>query len=283
MCAEIASSMNMKKLGILAGSGRMPALLVEECKKQGRPYFVLGLEGHIDAAILEDTPHKIVRLGAVGDALKTLKKENAEEVIMAGSVGRPTLASLRPDMTATMLIAKLGSSIFSGDDALLGAIVKIMEGEGFTVVGMENVLAHLLTKAGVLGKHKPSKQHNDDIARGMKTAKALGELDIGQAVVVENGYVLGVEAAEGTAALISRCGALPQHERGHGVLVKAKKPAQDVRADLPTIGTDTIEQIYKAGFAGIAMEAGGSIILDANEAIRLADSYGLFITGVHYV
>jgi DUF1009 family protein len=277
MCAEIASS--MKKLGIIAGSGRMPALLVEACQTCERPYFVLGLEGHTEESLLIDVPHKVVRLGAVGEALKALKKEGVQEVIMVGSVGRPTLSSLRPDMTATMLIAKFGSSIFSGDDALLGAIVKIMEGEGFDVVGIEEVLSHLLTKKGTLGKHRPSRQQNEDIVRGMSVAKALGAMDVGQSVIVENGYVLGVEAAEGTDALIARCAQFPQHEKGGGVLVKAKKPNQDTRADLPTIGIDTIEQAKAAGLAGIAVEASGSIILDLPEVIKLADKYGLFIVG----
>lgn len=273
----------MKKLGIIAGQGRLPALLVESCIAQNRPYFVLGLEGHAEAELLAKAPHKIVRLGAVGDALKTLKKEQVEEVIMAGRVGRPTLASLRPDMTATLLIAKLGKDIFSGDDALLGTIVKIMEGEGFSVVGVGDVCTDLLAGAGVLGKHKPSKQQLEDIARGMKAVKVLGELDIGQAVVVENGYVLGVEAAEGTEALIARSALLSQHAKSEGVLVKAKKPTQDARADLPTIGKDTIEQVHAAGLAGIALEAGGSLILDKEEALKLADHYGIFVMGAAHV
>lgn len=278
MCAQAAGG--VKKLGIIAGSGRMPALLIEACEQQGRPYFVLGLEGHSESEVLANAPHKIVRLGAVGDALKTLKKEQVEEVIMAGHVGRPTLASLRPDMTATMLIAKMGASIFSGDDALLGAIITIMEKEGMKVVGMQDVLAHLVTKEGVLGKCKPTKQQLDDIARGMSVVKMLGELDIGQAVVVENNYVLGVEAAEGTDGLLARCAALSQHEAKHGVLVKAKKPAQDTRVDLPTIGKDTIQRAIDGKFAGIALEAGGSILLDQEETIRLADAHSLFVVGV---
>lgn len=278
MRPQIASGLDMKKLGIIAGGGSLPAHIIETCQQQDRPFFVLGLEDHVDTP-LENMPHKMVRLGAVGDALRTLKKEQVQEVIMAGRVGRPTLSSLRPDMTATMLLAKLGSNIFSGDDALLSAIVKIMEGEGFTVVGMGDVCAHLLAGSGALGKHKPDKQQQEDITRGMNAVHTLGALDIGQAVIVENGYVLGVEAAEGTDALIARCAALAQHTKGQGVLVKAKKPNQDERADLPTIGTDTVEQAYLAGLAGIAVQAGGSIILGKEEVIRLADRYKMFIVG----
>ena len=200
----------------------MPTQLVEACKVQSRPFFVLGLEGFCDAVLAD----KQVRLGAVGEALKILKEAGVEEVIMAGRVGRPTLASLRPDMKATMLIAKLGKDIFSGDDALLSAIVNIMEGEGFAVVGVKDVCAHLIAKEGALGKHKPTKDQLADIAHGMKVARTLGDLDVGQAVVVENGYVLAVEAAEGTAAMIARVAELAQHEKGAGVLVKAKNQAK---------------------------------------------------------
>lgn len=280
MCAQTAGG--VKKLGIIAGSGRMPALLAEACKTSQRPYFILCLEGHSDPESFAHSPHKTIRLGAVGEALKTLKKEQVEEVIMAGHVKRPTLASLRPDMTATMLIARMGSSIFSGDDALLSAIITIMEKEGMTVVGAQDVLAHLVTPEGILGKHKPDKQHMTDIARGMQVVKRLGELDIGQAVIIENNYVLGVEAAEGTDALLLRCAHLPQHEAGCGVLVKCKKPAQDTRVDLPAIGIETIRRVSEGKFSGIAMEAGGSILLDREEVIHFANQHGLFVIGVSH-
>lgn len=274
--------MSHKKLGIIAGGGQLPAQLIKTCSEQGRPFFVLGLEGHADEHLLKAHPHKMLRLGAVGDALKTLKREKIEEVIMAGHVGRPTLSSLRPDITATMLIAKLGTHIFSGDDALLSAIVKIMEEEGFTVVGVGDVCSHLLAHQGVLGKNKPTKQQYNDIAQAMKITKALGSLDIGQAIIIENGYVLGVEAAEGTEALITRCSMLPQHERGQGILVKCKKPTQDIRADLPTIGPDTIAQAYRAGLSGIVVEAGYSLILDQEKALQLANQYKIFVVGTHH-
>lgn len=270
----------MNKLGIIAGSGRMPALIIEQCQRQGRDFFVVGLEGFAEAETIGNVQHKIVRLGAVGEALKTLKTEKCEEVILAGRVARPNLSSLRPDFTATMLMAKFGSKLFSGDDALLSAIVGFMEGEGLTVVGMKEVLSELLAPVGIIGKHKPSKQHYDDIERGMKAVKHLGELDIGQAVIVENGYILGVEAAEGTDELMKRCAQLSQHEAGNGVLVKAKKPTQDPRADLPTIGPETIENAHRAGYAGVAVAAGASIILDRDKLVALADAYGLFIVGV---
>lgn len=273
----------MKKLGIIAGQGRLPALLVETCKKQDRPYFILALEGQTEPTLLEDAPHKIVRLGAVGEALKTLKKEAVEEVVLAGRVNRPTVASLRPDLTATMWLAKLGSGIFSGDDALLSSIVRIMESEGFSVIGAHHVLTHLLACEGPLGKCKPGKQESKDIARGMKILRVLGEHDIGQALVVENDYVLGIEAAEGTDALIERCGALSQHVRGEGVLVKAKKPGQDTRADLPAIGLDTVQQAFSAGLAGIAVEAGSALVLDRDAVIRLADEKGIFVVGTTHV
>lgn len=199
---------------------------------------------------------------------------------MAGYVGRPTLSSLRPDFVTTKLIAKLGSTIFNGDDALLSSIVKFLEGEGFKVVGADDIVQTLLAPKGVLGTHAPNAEQLADITLGIKAARMLGSLDIGQAVVVEKGYVLAVEAAEGTDRLLARAGTLKQHPAGVGILIKVKKPAQERRIDLPTIGTQTIEAAHKAGLAGIAVEAGQSIILEQAQVSQLANQLGLFVIGI---
>src|SRR5262249_48270945 len=149
---------------------------------------------------------------------------------------------------------------FSGDDAILKGIIRFLEDEGFRVVGSEEILAGLLAPYGILGKVRPDGQAKDDIAQGMEVAKALGEMDIGQAVIVENGHVLGTEGAEGTDALIERCSKL-RKEKGRAVLVKVRKPSQDGRADRPAVGVQTVEKIHAAGFGGIAVEANEALIL----------------------
>lgn len=266
-------------LGILAGGGELPVRLVEACKHQGRSYFILGFEGAVDAELLEGEPHARVRIGAIGESLHHLHEAGVKELVLAGRLKRPSLATLRPDGTGAKLLARLGKSFFSGDNSLLSAVVDYLEEEGFTVVGADDVLKNLLAPPGLIGRIAPSKDAQKDIETGVRIAHAVGELDIGQAVIVQQGYVIGVEAAEGTDELIARCGKLKRNVPHGGVLVKVKKPTQERRVDLPTIGVKTVENIANAGFAGIAIEAGGALILDRQGVALKADALGVFVLG----
>jgi UDP-2,3-diacylglucosamine hydrolase len=266
-------------LGIIAGGGTLPAQLIEACHAQKNACFVVALDGFADMESIGHAPCAVVRLGAVGEALDYFKKHNVTTLVLAGRVRRPSLTSLRPDRMGAKLLARLGASFFSGDDAVLKAVIRFLEEEGFKVIGANDILAGLIAPEGVLGHIMPSTQARADIAQGITILKTLGKLDIGQAIIVENGYVLGVEAAEGTDALIARCATL-RREKSSGVLIKFRKPGQEQRVDLPTIGPSTIEQLHAAGFAGIAIESGGSIILDRDATLQSANTRGLFVIGV---
>lgn len=266
-------------LGIIAGSGDLPERIVGQCKQQNRPVFVLAFEGNEVSDAL--TPDARVRFGAIGEALNLLRQAGVQDVVLAGRITRPSLADLRPDAMAARLLARIGTAFFSGDDSLLAAIVAFLEEEGFRVLGADEILGDILAPQGLVGHVLPDKQARKDIELGAKAARALGALDVGQAVIVQRGMVLGVEAVEGTDALIARCGLL-KVEGGGGVLVKMKKPAQERRVDLPTIGIATVENMYAAGFAGIALEAGGSQIIDKTQVSRHADALGIFILGFSY-
>jgi UDP-2,3-diacylglucosamine hydrolase len=267
------------KLAIVAGSGDLPKRLLEACRAAGRPVFVLALEGHTDRALVADVPHAWIRLGAATEGFAALREAQASEVVFVGPVRRPSLTSLMPDMRAAKFLARVGLRSF-GDDGLLSAVVKEFEAEGFRVVGVDDVLAHLVAPTGAVGRLMPDDAAKGDIARGLAVVRALGALDIGQAVVVEAGVVLGVEAIEGTDALIERAGRLKREGPRRGVLVKAKKPGQERRIDLPTIGTQTVERTAAAGLAGIAIEAGSALIVDRDEVARCADASGIFVIGL---
>lgn len=263
----------MPRLGIIAGGGSLPLKLMNAAHRDARDIFVLGIEGQADKNL---SVHAWTKLGATNAAISTLKAANVDQIVMAGYIRRPSLAEIKPDMRTLNVFMRLGTKAF-GDDALLRAIVSELEKDGFKILGAHDVDPGLLTPKGVLGSAAVD-DFQKDIDAGIAAARALGTLDIGQAVVVQQGIILGVEAVEGTDALIDRCKVLRRAGRG-GVLVKCCKPQQDRRVDLPAIGLRTIRRAYEAGLAGIAVEAGASILLDREEVVAAADKLGIFLLG----
>lgn len=269
------------KLAVLAGGGPLPQQVVGAARAAGREVFVLAFEGETDPAVVEGVPHQWVALGAVGRTLKALHAAEAEEVVMIGPVRRPPLAAMKLDWRGLQVLTRLGLGLGAGvgDDRLFKAIVGELEAEGFRVVGADEVVDELLAPAALLTKAAPDEVAARDIAQGIEVAARLGELDVGQAVVVQQGLVLGVEAVEGTDQLLARCASLRREGPG-GVLVKLKKPKQERRADLPTIGPGTVYAAAAAGLAGVAVHAGNCLIIDRLRVIEAADRAGLFVIGV---
>lgn len=270
---------SFRKLGIVGGSGDLPAKLVNLCNQIGRPYILIGFRGETDASLMESVPHRWARIGAIGETIQFLKEQGIEELVLAGKIRRPRLSDLSIDFGGARLLARIGASKLAGDDAILSVVVKYLEDQDFHIVGVDQVLTDVVAPTGVIGSIRPPEDAWEDIKLGVRIARAIGELDVGQAVVTQRGLVLGVEAAEGTDALIRRAASL-KHEGPGPVLVKIKKPGQERRVDLPTIGAATIDCAVKGGFLGIAIEAGSSLIIDREDVARLADMYGLFVIGL---
>lgn len=271
---------SQRKLGIIAGGGSIPKMLIEHCAAQGRDFFVLAIEGNADKALItDDIPHQWIRIGQAGTGFKRFAEEKVQDVIMIGTIKRPGFFDLVPDLRTTAFFAKVGAKAL-GDDGILRALVNEIEAEGMTVRGIHEVMSDLLVKPGILGRHKPDEQALVDIRRGIDVALALGKLDVGQSVVVQQGLVLGVEGIEGTDELIRRCGEYRRKGDG-GVLVKLRKPQQDMRIDLPTIGPRSVSRAQESGLRGIVVHAGNGLIVDEAETIRLADKAGLFIMGIN--
>jgi len=266
------------RLGIVAGAGGLPRRLVDVCRGAGRDVFVLALEGAAEPRTVHGVPHAWCRIGAAATGLALLRENNVTELVLAGGIRRPSLASLRPDWRAAKLFARIGYRAL-GDDGLLSAVVSELEHEGFRVVGADQLLDAELIPEGPLGDSRPDRQAEADIEHGLRIARTLGALDIGQAVVVQQGLVLGVEAIEGTDELLRRCTVLRREGPG-GVLVKIEKPGQERRADRPTIGPRTVALAADAGLRGIAVEAEATIVLERDEVIRAADRAGLFVVGI---
>ena len=256
----------------------MPVEIIKHCKATGREIFVVGLKSFASEDQLGDVPHTFARMGEAGKILKAFKTNGVSDIVLAGGIKRPSLKELIPDLEALKILAKLSLKKTS-DDKLFRAVMDEIESRGFHVVGIEEVVPEMLFQEGIYGKTKPTGEDMDDIRRGVEVARALGAVDVGQAVVVQEGMVLAVEAIEGTDAMLSRAAGL-RKEGKKPVMVKVLKPGQDMRVDLPAIGLQTIEGLKRNGIGGIAVEAGGILMIEREEVIRMADSAGIFIIGV---
>ena len=269
----------MPVLGILAGGGPFPGRVAAAAVAAGRAVFIVALRGFAEPAVVGPYVHETIRMGAAGEILAALRRHRCRDLVLVGPVRRPSLFDLRPDAEGTRIMARIGRAAFSGDDGLLAAVVRVLGEEGFRVLGAHEVLTEAVGPPGVLGRVPPDAGAMADIGRAVEVVRALGRVDVGQGCVVQQGVVLAVEAIEGTDAMLARAGSLARPGPG-GVLLKMVKPGQDRRADLPTIGPATLAAAARAGLAGVAFEAGGTLLTDRAGCIAAADASGLFLIGV---
>lgn len=271
-------------LGIIAGGGELPRAIAKSAEAAGRKVFVLRL-GDLTGDWASDFANEQVALGELGRAFKAFKAHGCTDITLAGKVQRPKFSEIKLDARAVLAAPRVIAAALKGDDALLRSVVDMFEREGLRVVGAAEAAPDLIAKPGVMTRTKPNRESLDDIELAFKVARAMGEFDVGQAAIVCAGLTLAVEAAEGTDATMARVANLPEHLRGtaskpRGVLVKAPKPIQDRKTDLPVVGVDTVRNAHAVSLAGIAVEAGGALIVDREAVVAEADKLGLFVMGV---
>jgi DUF1009 family protein len=265
------------KLALIAGGGDIPALIRDACLAEGRPLYIAALNGFCAPATVNGAEHGWFDLPQVGRLLKALKACGAEEVCLCGSVAKPDFSRLKPDWRGALLLPKLLKAALQGDDAILRVVVETFEQEGFRITGIDSLMRDLLVAERQYGRLTPAGAAAADMRVAIAAARALGMADRGQAAVAAGGEVVGLEDDAGTDALLARMAALPA-ARG-GVLAKCVKPQQDRRVDLPTVGVATVENAAAAGLAGIAVEAGAALLVDAAATAAAADRLGLFVIG----
>jgi UDP-2,3-diacylglucosamine hydrolase len=275
------------KTAIIAGSGLLPEVLAKELVAHGQTPVIAGVAGEAGSWI-SGYPNFTLQTVEIGRLVKELRARGIVNVVMAGGVrSRPEISSMRPDWVTLTSIPVLVRGLRRGDDSLLRAFIKVMQRQGFKVLGAHEIMPDLLAPYGTMSSTMPSSGDDQDIARALEAARALGSLDIGQGAVAVRGRVVAVEGAEGTQAMLARVADLRAagritNKRG-GVLVKIAKPGQEKRADLPAIGPETVDQAALAGLAGIAVEADASLILGFEETIRRADAHKIFVHGLRGV
>jgi len=272
-------------LGLIAGGGELPRAVAEAVRATGRAVFVVPLVGSVSEDWIKDFPHEFLSPGEPGRIIKALKGAGAGDVLLAGRVDRPKFSEMKLDAKGVTLLPKAIAAAKKGDDSLLRFIVGICEDAGFRAVSVAEAAPALVAGEGAIGAHTPDGEQQSDIEQAFRIVHALGALDVGQAAVVCEGLALSVEAAEGTDAMLARIGTLRESLRGtaakkRGVLVKALKPLQDTKTDMPVVGVQTVKNAAAAFLCGIAVEAGAALILDKQTVAAEADRLGLFVVGV---
>ena len=272
-------------LAIVCGGGTLPFAVADAVIKRGRTVIMIALRGAADATAVARYPHHWFNYGQFGRFIRIARTSGVTDVVMIGSLVRPSFWQVRPDLTALSVLPRILAIFRGGDNHLLSSVAKIMEDFGFRLLGAHEVAPEILMPEGVLGRVQPSHEDHDDIAVGIDFLHAMGPFDIGQAVAVARKHVLAVEAAEGTDLMLARVSELRNSgrirtPRGAGVLVKAPKPGQDRRFDLPSIGPQTVERAAAAGLAGIAVAAGGAVVAEPERLVATADRENIFVLGM---
>jgi DUF1009 family protein len=270
-------------LAIVAGRGVLPRLIAEDCARRGRSYRVVVFDG-VPIDWLGGHPVIAARFEKPGRLFADLRAAGCGSVTFAGGMARPELKPLQFDLKMLQLAPKVLAGLRAGDDRTLRMLARIFEDEGFALLAPHEILAGLLMPPGVPTRAQPSDADRSDLERAVAIVAALGAADAGQGAVVAQGICLGLETIQGTDAMldfVARTGGgfRPDPQGGSGVLYKAPKPGQDWRMDLPAIGPGTIEAAARAGLAGIAVQAGGVLLLGHDETVAAADAAGLFLWG----
>jgi len=272
-------------VGLIAAGGVMPFAVADSLIARGITPVLFALKGACDPLAVERFHHHWISLGQVGRAVRLFRAENCRDLVFIGTLVRPALSEIRLDWGTLRVIGRLWASFRGGDDHLLSGIGRILEQDGFRMVGLKDVAPDLLMPEGCLTTKAPDENAAADIARGRDLLRALSPFDIGQAAVVIDGHVVAVEDIEGTDGLLARVARLREEGRiranpARGVLIKAPKSGQDLRFDLPTIGPRTVEGAARAGLSGIAVVAGNTSVAEPQTMIETADAAGLFVTGL---
>lgn len=272
-------------VGLIAAGGTMPFAVADSLKARGIEPVLFALKGACDPTRVGHFRHHWISVGQLGRAAKLFRNEGCRDLVFIGTLVRPALSEIRLDWGTLRAISHVLSAFRGGDDHLLSGIGRIFERDGFRMVGIKDVAPDLLVPVGALTHAIPDAKATADIAKGRAVLAALGPFDIGQAAIVIDGHVVGVEDIEGTDGLLARVARLRGEGRiransPRGVLVKGPKSAQDLRFDLPTIGPRTVEGAVKAELAGIAVVAGNTIVAEPQAMIEKADAASLFVTGL---
>lgn len=270
----------MNRLGLIAGNGRFPFLVLDAARTQGVPVTIVAVKEEAFPSLAEAAAREPkadlhwVSLGQLGTCIRLLKEAGVSRAVMAGQVKHVRIFSgILPDLTLLAVLRRLKAK---NTDALIAAVADVLADHGITLIDSTELLRPLMAGRGTLSRRAPTADETADFAFGYGVADAIAGLDIGQSIAVKDRAVVAVEAMEGTDEMIRRAGALA----GPGVrLVKVAKPAQDMRFDVPVVGVRTIEELRAVGATALSVDAGRTLLIDGPAVLRAADEAGIAVVG----
>lgn len=272
-------------IAIISGNGILPYLIAQESAKQGKKVLIIKIAGQDNpkpSSANHNKSFKInyeLKIGNVSQLLQILEKENITEITFAGNIKKPRFSELSVDKEGAKLLAKITSSKIFGDDNVLTAVTKFFNNKGFKVLSTKSILKDDITiKKGVLSQKQPSNEIYKNIKIGQDFIKKISKFDVGQSVAVQQKQIIAIEAIEGTDEMIKRCKSIT-FSHGEAMLVKMAKTDQNKNIDLPSIGVQTIKNLHHAGFAGLAIEAKNSLVLEKSKVLKLVDKHGIILVG----
>jgi DUF1009 family protein len=268
------------RLGLIAGNGRFPFLVLDAARALGRPVTIVAVKEEAAPELAEAAAREPraelhwVSLGQLGACIRILERAGVSEAVMAGQVKHVKIFSgIVPDLTLLAVLRRLKAR---NTDALISAVADVLADRGIRLIDSTALLTPLLAAPGVLSHRAPTDEERQDLAFGYRIADTIAGLDIGQTIAVKHAAVVAVEAMEGTDAMIERAGRLA----GPGVrIVKVAKPNQDMRFDVPVVGPSTIEAMRAAGASALSIDAGRTLVFDREAMIAAADRSGVAIVG----
>ena len=281
---SIALAAGQSPLALVCGGGSLPLAVADHVEARGRKVLLFPLQGIARPEDYANRPHTWAKIAKWGAFARVARAAGCNEMVLIGSIVRPSFWQVRFDLTTLMLLPRIAAAFRGGDDHILSSGAKLIEEQGFRVLGAHEVAPEILVTEGSMAAAQPTERDRADIALGLDYLRATGPFDVGQAVVVAGKHVLAVEAAEGTDQMLARVAEMRANGRvrapaGSGVLVKAPKPGQDLRFDMPSIGPFTVENVARAGLAGIAVVAGSTIVAEPEQLVAAADRAKLFVMG----
>jgi UDP-2,3-diacylglucosamine hydrolase len=273
------------RLAIIAGNGRLPLYVAEAARRQGEQPFIFALRDE-SSTDWKEFDHEPIGIGEIARFKRRADELGIDRIVMSGGVSRrPPLRDMRLGLSGFLEIPRMIRTIIGGgDNTVLTAVIELLENGRRKVISVQDIAPSLLSELGPIGRIAPDEASRKDLKVAVKAAKLIGTLDFGQGAIAVGGRVVALEGPEGTDAMLARVADLKQAGRvsakRRGVLVKLCKAEQDVRVDLPSAGLATVKNAHAAGLAGVALEAGRSLLLDAGEVRAFADSHDMFVIGI---